>query len=122
MAQLAKTFDEWRIIFYFAPRGSEMEGRALQEMGHHATIFGQWLDVWSNAPVNGDLHTQAETRLIALADNPTDVADAKKRDALIAPRWQRLLEISVPCSQMEHYAEDGYIRAIRNSKSRSREG
>lgn len=110
MACSAKTFDDWRNVFYRSlPADCSLRLAAFQNMFVLAKTFGQWLTICHEA---GDgiaypLKLKALNALLKLADEPKDVDWTKNKDSLEAiklRRWRRIFEVSPPKSKFEAMA------------------
>jgi len=113
----AKTFNDWRNVFYRVPTGSILEKTALLQMATWAKTFGQWLNICLEARNLGEQVAEdvALKQLKELADEPTDV-EAKKRDALKLPRWTKIFQISPEGSEIEATASQKIIEQLRAEK------
>jgi hypothetical protein len=103
MADLAKTFNEWRNVFFRAPSASPFEKTALLQMATFAKTFGHWLNVYQLSSET-KLKDIALAQLTKLADKPEDADWTKDRDALKIPRWTKIFEISPSGGEAETLA------------------
>lgn len=121
LAKWATTFNDWRNVFYRAEAGSIEEKMAFFQMATFAKTFGQWLNVYYEALALEDKAVESISlnQLFKLADDPIDVLDPKKKDALKLPRWKTIFNEVPKGSEAEATASERIIKLLREEKERS---
>lgn len=115
MNSSARTFEDWRNVFFRVAPGSDLERRAFFKMSCLAVTFGQWVNVCQECSSEHPLREHALRCAMALADNPTDV-EPKKREGLKLSRWLKIHRISLSGSATEDLAEEKIMLLLRNAK------
>lgn len=119
MKKFAKTFWDWRNIFYREKLGSIEERTALLQMATHAKTFGHWLCILQEAQKREDCYDVGNIALVQLqklADQPADV-EAKKREALRLFRWTEILRACPRGSHIEYIAKNRVAQEILAEKA-----
>ena len=117
LALSAKTFEDWRNVFYRAKAGSLIEIFALGEMVNQAKLFGHWLNVYQEAEMGNEVRPIALAQMQKLADDPVD-ADNKKGDSVKIFRWKKILEICPRQSKEELLASTRILALILKRKEK----
>ena len=117
LAAFAKTFEDWRNVFYRTESKSIFEKTALFQMATQAKTFGHWLNVYQEAGNDSEARPIALTQMQRLADNPVD-ADNKKGNSIKIFRWTKILEICPRQSKEELLASTRLLALHLNKKEK----